>query len=103
MEMVGDSHFFLLSFFSPVVSAMGPTALELFPAPQLTCGSPVNETVYDHLEGIAQRHTHPPYAEPEVAMIFKKNEMEDIDLNEIEANLQRGIQEVSKYRELPLF
>ena len=79
---------------SPVVQAAGPTALELFQTPSLTCGSPANETIYDHLEGIAQRHLHPPYAEPEVAMIFKKNEMENIDLTEIENSLRQGIQEV---------
>ena len=73
---------------------MGPTSLELFPAPQLTCGPPVNETFYDHLEGIANREYHPSFAEEEVALIFKKSEMEEIDLGLIESNLKRAIDEV---------
>ena len=78
-----------------MISTVGPSALELFPSPSLTCGPPANETLYDHLEGIDHRTKHPPYAEPEVAMIFKKSEIEDIDLNVIESNLQRSFQEVS--------
>ncbi|CAH3035697.1 unnamed protein product [Pocillopora meandrina] len=78
---------------SPVVGAVGPTSLELFPAPQLTCGSSVNETSYDHLEGIANREYHPTFMEPDVAMLFKKNDMEDIDLGVIESNLRRAIEE----------
>ena len=92
--------FSLLIFFfihSPVVGAVGPTSLELFPAPQLTCGSSVNETSYDHLEGIANREYHPTFMEPDVAMLFKKNDMEDIDLGVIESNLRRAIEEVSKW------
>ena len=73
---------------------MGPTSLELFPAPQLTCGPPVNETFYDHLEGIANREYHPSFVEEEVALIFKKSEMEEIDLGLIESNLKRAIEEV---------
>ena len=79
---------------SPVVGAVGPTSLELFPAPQLTCGTPVNETFYDHLEGIANREYHPTFVEPDVALIFKKNDVEDIDLGLIESNLKRAIEEV---------
>lgn len=82
-------------FHSPVVGAVGPTSLELFPAPQLTCGPSVNETFYDHLEGIANREYHPTFMEPDVAMLFKKSEVEDIDLGLIESNLRRAIEEVS--------
>lgn len=82
-------------FLSPVVGAVGPTSLELFPAPQLTCGPSVNETFYDHLEGIANREYHPTFMEPDVAMLFKKSEVEDIDLGLIESNLRRAIEEVS--------
>lgn len=78
---------------SPVVGAVGPTSLELFPAPQLTCGPSVNETFYDHLEGIANREYHPTFMEPDVAMLFKKSEVEDIDLGLIESNLRRAIEE----------
>lgn len=80
---------------SPVVGAVGPTSLELFPAPQLTCGPSVNETFYDHLEGIANREYHPTFMEPDVAMLFKKTDVEDIDLGLIESNLRRAIEEVS--------
>ncbi|EDO47888.1 predicted protein, partial [Nematostella vectensis] len=59
----------------------------------LTCGPAANETLYDHLEGIINRESHPPYAEPEVAMIFKKNEMEEVDLNVIESNLKQSFEE----------
>ena len=89
---------YFLSFFflhSQVVGAVGPTSLELFPAPQLTCGPSVNETFYDHLEGIANREYHPTFMEPDVAMLFKKSEVEDIDLGLIESNLRRAIEEVS--------
>ena len=78
-----------------MVGAVGRTSLELFPAPQLTCGPPVNDTFYDHLEGIANREYHPTFVEPDVALIFKKNEVEDIDLGLIESNLRRAIEEVS--------
>ena len=78
----------------PVAGAVGPTALELFPSPQLTCGPPVNETFYDHLDGIANRAHHPTYIEPDVAMIFKKSEMQDVDLGLVESNLHRAFQEV---------
>lgn len=74
---------------------MGPRSMELFPAPQLTCGPPVNETFYDHLEGIANREHHPTFIEEDVALIFKKSEMEEIDLGLIESNLKRAIEEVS--------
>jgi hypothetical protein len=68
----------------------------MFPSPSLTCGLPVNKTIYDHLEGVRMREKHPAHAEPEVAMIFKKTELEDIDLNAIETTLKRSYEEVSK-------
>ena len=77
--------------------AQGPTAIQMFPSPSLTCGLPANETIYDHLDGVRLRETHPPYAEPEVAMIFKKTEIEDIDMNEVEANLKRNLEEVKMF------
>lgn len=78
---------------SNVIDTMGPTSLELFPAPQLTCGLPVNETFYDHLEGIANREYHPAFVEEDVALIFKKGEKEDLDLGLTESNLKRAIEE----------
>lgn len=78
---------------SNAIDVMGPRSMELFPAPQLTCGPPVNETFYDHLEGIANREHHPTFIEEDVALIFKKSEMEEIDLGLIESNLKRAIEE----------
>ncbi|XP_068754133.1 tetratricopeptide repeat protein 17-like [Montipora capricornis] len=78
---------------SNVINTVGPTSLELFPAPQLTCGHPVNETFYDHLEGIANREYHPKFVEEDVALLFKKGELEEIDLGLIESNLKRAIEE----------
>ena len=40
--------------------------------------------------------------EPDVAMLFKKNDMEDIDLGVIESNLRRAIEEVSKWLQIVL-
>lgn len=85
------------------VVAQGPTSLQMFPSPSLTCGLPANETIYDHLDGIRLRETHPPYAEPEVVMIFKKSEVDEIDMNEIEQNLKRNLEEVRMLSILFLF
>ena len=63
----------------------------------LSCGEPVEATVYDFLEGIARRDEHPPYPEPEVAMIFKRSESDtSVDLFEVEMALRRAYQEVSE-------
>ena len=71
------------------------SALEKFKSNILTCGSPVNETGFDHLNGISKRKEHPPFPEPEVAFIFKKNEFDDPDLDVIEANLVEAVKQVS--------
>ena len=64
------------------------------PAP-LTCGEPVEFTVYDFLKGIARRSEHKPYPEPEVAMIFKKSDTDTaVDLFEVEINLRKAHSEV---------
>ncbi|KAI0238487.1 hypothetical protein LSAT2_010786 [Lamellibrachia satsuma] len=57
----------------------------------LDCGKPVNVTEYDHLRGIALRHTHPQIPEPEVAMIFKKkgSRNTEVDMNELEKRLKK--------------
>ncbi|KAI8500461.1 hypothetical protein Bbelb_220270 [Branchiostoma belcheri] len=62
----------------------------------LTCGEAVNETQYDHLDGIAQRHKHKSHPEPEVAMIFKKTEGDEIDMNALEQNLRMTLDENPK-------
>ena len=38
----------------------------------------VNETTIDHLEGILERLNHPPYPEPDVALLFRKNEFDNV-------------------------
>ena len=64
------------------------------PSP-LTCGSPVEFTVYDFLEGMARRAEHKPYPEPEVAMIFKKSDTDtSVDLFEVEITLRKAYSEV---------
>lgn len=64
------------------------------PSP-LTCGEPVDYTVYDFLKGIARRNEHKPFPEPEVAMIFKKSETDNtVDLFDVEMSLRRAYQEV---------
>lgn len=61
----------------------------------LTCGDPVDFTVYDFLKGIARRSDHMPYPEPEVAMIFKKSESDSsVDLFDVEMGLKKAYQEV---------
>ena len=72
----------------------GPPAFELFQSSTFHCGDPVNETIYDNLPGIAKRKTHPLFEEPEVSMIFKKNELDPLDLKAIEENLQSSLEEV---------
>ncbi|KAK3599116.1 hypothetical protein CHS0354_016375 [Potamilus streckersoni] len=59
--------------------------------PQLTCGKPVNYTQYDHLRGVANRNEHGQIPEPEVAMIFKKKngKNSEVDMNELEDRLKR--------------
>lgn len=69
-------------------------ASEKFKTASLTCGDPVNETAFDHLEGIADRFSHPPYAEPEVALLFRKNEFENVQMDVIEVNLLDAIKTV---------
>ena len=63
----------------------------------LDCGKPVNVTEYDHLRGIALRHTHPQIPEPEVAMIFMKkgSRTTHVDMNELEKRLKKAKKEVT--------
>lgn len=74
----------------------GPPAFEIFQSATFHCGIPVNETVYDNLAGIANRKAHPIFEEPEVSLIFKKNEIEELDFKIIETNLQRSLKESPK-------
>ena len=63
----------------------------------MTCGEPVNETAIDHLEGIIERFSHPPYPEPDVALLFRKNEFDNVPVPVIEVNLLDAMKSVSKY------
>jgi hypothetical protein len=63
----------------------------------LNCGKPVNFTQFDHLRGIADRHSHPSIPEPEVALIFKKKSKtgsQEVDMNELEKKLRKTKKEV---------
>ena len=64
----------------------------------LDCGKVVNYTEYDHLRGIADRKTHPHIPEPEVAMIFKKKDSRnaEVDMADLEKRLRKSKKEVSK-------
>ena len=73
---------------------------EAHPIP-LTCGEPVEYTVYDFLKGIARRNELQLFPEPEVAMIFKKSETDNaVNLFDVEMGLRRAYQEVSPCNEL---
>jgi len=70
--------------------ASDPSAVK-FESAQLRCGDPVNETSIDHLDGIAARFNHPSYPEPEVALLFRKNEFDNVQLEVIEVNLIEAV------------
>jgi hypothetical protein len=72
-----------------------PPAYEIFQSSTFHCGDPVNETIYDKLPGIENRKTHPLFAEPEVEMIFKKSEIDQLDTKAIEENLRSSLEEVN--------
>ena len=56
----------------------------------------MNYTQFDHLSGIANRKNHPNIPEPEVAMIFKKKDGRnaEVDMNELERRLRKSKKEV---------
>ena len=56
----------------------------------------MNNTLYDHLRGVLDRHTHPHIPEPEVAMIFRKKNGKpgEVDMTELERKLRRAKKEV---------
>lgn len=63
--------------------------------PGVNCGPPVSETKFDYLPGIANRKQHPAYPEPEVALIFKQNEFDDPNLEDIENSLKEALLQVN--------
>ncbi|XP_066995577.1 uncharacterized protein [Anabrus simplex] len=64
----------------------------------LDCGKPVNFTYYDNLVGVANRHNHPTVPEPQVAMIFKKRNSKnsEIDVDALERKLKKAKREKPK-------
>ncbi|KAK7794584.1 hypothetical protein R5R35_003599 [Gryllus longicercus] len=64
----------------------------------LDCGKPVNFTYYDNLVGVANRHNHPHVPEPQVAMIFKKKNSKntELDVNMLEKKLKKAKREKPK-------
>ncbi|CAB3378764.1 Hypothetical predicted protein [Cloeon dipterum] len=68
---------------------------------QLDCGKPVNHTYYDHLVGIANRHTHPNVPEPQTSLIFyqksgKGTKRNDFDIAAVEKRLLKAKREKPK-------
>ena len=63
--------------------------------PGINCGPPVSETKFDYLPGIANRRKSPSFPEPEVALIFKQNEFDDPNLEDIENSLKEALIQVS--------
>ena len=61
----------------------------------LTCGDPVEYTVYDFLKGVARRSEHKPFPEPEVAMIFIEPGQDHVDMFDVEIKLRKLYSEVS--------
>ncbi|XP_076242908.1 uncharacterized protein LOC143184505 [Calliopsis andreniformis] len=64
----------------------------------LDCGKPVNFTYYDNLLGVANRDKHPLVPEPNVALMFKKNNGKtmDVDIDLLEKRLIKAKREKPK-------
>lgn len=64
----------------------------------LDCGKPVNFTYYDNLVGVANRNNHPHAPEPQVALVFKKKQSKNIelDVNALERKLKKAKREKPK-------
>ncbi|KAK2580973.1 hypothetical protein KPH14_006036 [Odynerus spinipes] len=64
----------------------------------LDCGKPVNFTYYDNLIGVANRDKHPLVPEPNVALMFKKNNGKavDVDIDLLERRLKKAKREKPK-------
>ena len=70
--------------------------------PGVNCGPPVAETKFDYLPGIANRKEHASFPEPEVALIFKQNEFDEPNLEDIENSLKDALVQVSDAQFLPI-
>lgn len=62
----------------------------------LHCKDITNKSQYDDLQGIVDRLKHPFMPEPEVSLIFKRSESEEVNLDILEYNLRDAMQIVSK-------
>ena len=91
--------FFLISF-SDLVKPV-ENAAEKFRAAPLTCGEPIPFTAVDHLDGIESRFYYPVYPEPEVALLFRKNEFDTVQMDVIERNLLEAMKGVILLLPLP--
>ncbi|XP_782784.1 uncharacterized protein LOC577463 [Strongylocentrotus purpuratus] len=61
------------------------------PSDPLHCGKHANKTDYDSLNGIADRWKHPSIPEPEVALIFKRSDSDQVDMSLLENSLRETI------------
>ncbi|XP_038078435.1 tetratricopeptide repeat protein 17-like [Patiria miniata] len=59
----------------------------------LECTKHVNKTAYDSLSGIIDRAKHPSIPEPEVALIFKRSDSDQVDMSALETSLRDRITE----------
>ncbi|XP_071510193.1 uncharacterized protein [Diadema antillarum] len=57
----------------------------------LHCGKHANKTDFDYLNGIADRWKHPSIPEPEVALIFKRSDSDQVDMSMLENSLRETI------------
>ena len=69
----------------------------------LECTKHVNKTDYDSLSGIIDRRKHPSIPEPEVALIFKRSDSDQVDMSVLETSLREAIMVVSLLLLLLLF
>ena len=65
------------------------------PSDPLHCWKHANTTDYDYLNGIADRWKHPSIPEPEVALIFKRSDSDQVDMSLLENSLRETIKLVS--------
>ncbi|KAG8224221.1 hypothetical protein J437_LFUL002677 [Ladona fulva] len=64
----------------------------------LDCGKSANFTYYDHLVGVANRHSHPHAPEPQISLIFRKKSSKSVefDINALERKLKKAKKEKPK-------
>ena len=50
----------------------------------------------DNLEGVMRRAQHPPFPEPELELLFRKNDFDNLQLDLVEANLIEAVRNIKK-------